>query len=75
MQKIKDVKNLQKTANPFCQEKIQYSDKIKPTEYYLIKNCKEVTKELKNFSSTANTPNYDSLSENIDHLTVKAIVK
>ena len=48
IQKIRDVKNFCKTANSFCQEKIQYSDKTRSNgEDHLIKNSEEVTKELK----------------------------
>ena len=49
---------------------------------YLLTNCEEVAKELNNFFANAvknlNIPNYekyDSLAENIDDRTLKAIAK
>ena len=51
-------------------------------EDFLIKNSEEVTKELNSFSSCivkklfiSNPESHDSVSEDIDHLTLEAIVK
>ena len=82
---ITDNKRFWKTVKPFLSKKIHLSERINLTEEEnnaLLTNCEEVAEELKNFFANAvknlNILNYehcDSLAENIDDPTLKAIVK
>ena len=73
-----------KPSNPSCQKKNvpERIDLPEEENSYLLTNCEEVAKELNNFFANAvknlNIPNYencDSLAENIDDRTLKAIAK
>ena len=81
---IADNKRFWKTVKPFLSNKVQYSERINLTEENdsLVTDCGKFAKELNSFSSSVlknlNIPNYDGydpLSDNIDHPTLKAIVK
>ena len=81
---ITDNKRLWKKVKPFLSNKVQSSERINLTEENdsLVTDCGKFAKELNSFSSSVlknlNIPNYDGydpLSDNIDHPTLKAIVK
>ena len=85
MKNITDNKRFWKTVKPFLSKKIHLPERISLTEEEnnsLLTNCKEAAKELNNFFANAvknlNIPNYencDSLAENVDDPTLKAIAK
>ena len=82
---ITDNKRFWKTVKPFLSKKIHLSERINLTEEEnnsLLTNCEEVAEELNNFFANAvknlnisNYENCDSLAENIDDPTLKAIAK
>ena len=73
-----------KPSNPSCQEKKHFLERINLTEEEnnsLLTNCEEVAKELDNLFANvkknlniSNHKSCDSLAENSDDPTVKAIV-
>ena len=73
-----------KPSNPSCQKKKHFLERINLTEEEnnsLLTNCEEVAKELDNLFvnvkkslNISNHKNCDSLAENSDDPTVKAIV-
>ena len=73
-----------KPSNRYCQKKNlpERIDLPEEENNYLLTNCEEVAKELNNFFASAvknlnisNYENCDSLAENIDDRTLKAIAK
>ena len=76
---------MQKTVKPSLSKKIHLPEKInliKEENNSLLNNCEEVAKELNKFFANAvknlnipNYENYNSLAENIDDPTLKAIAK
>ena len=81
---VTDYKRFWKTVKLFLWNKVQSSERINLTEENdsLVTDCGNVAKELNSFFSSVvknlNIPNYegcDPLSGNIDHPTLKAIVK
>ena len=81
---ITDNKRFWKTVKPLLSNKFQSSEKINLTEVNdsLIRDCGKVAKELNSFFSSVvknlNIPSYEScdpFSDNIDHPTMKGIVK
>ena len=81
---ITNNKRFWKTVKPLLSNKVQSSEKINLTEVNdsLIRDCRKVAKELNSFFSSVvknlNIPSYEScdpLSDNIDHPTMKGIVK
>ena len=82
---ITDKKRFWKTVKPFLSKEIHLLERINVTEEEnnsLLTNCEEVVKELTNFFANAvkklNIPkheNWDSLAENIDDTTLKAMAK
>ena len=81
---VTDNKRFWKTVKFFLSNKVRFSERINLTEKKnsLITDCGEVPEELNSFFSyvvkNLNIPNYegcDPVSDNIDHFTLKAIVK
>ena len=81
---ITDNKRFWKTVKPFLSNKVQSSERINLTDENdsLVTYCGKVAKELNSFFSSVvknlNIPSYEScdpLSDNIDHPTMKGIVK
>ena len=81
---IADNKCFWKTVKPFLSNKVQSSERINLTDKNdsLVRDCGKVAEELSSFFSSVvknlNIPNYegcDPLSDNIDHATLKTIVK
>ena len=80
-----DNKRFWKTVKPFLSKKIHFSERINLTKEEnnsLLTNCEEVAEELNNFFANAvknlnisSYENCDSLAENIDDPTLKAIAK
>ena len=81
---IRDIKRSWKTTKLFLSKKIYHPETnlAEEEKKHLLTNCEEVAKELNNFFANAvknlNIANYedcDSLAENIDDPTLKAIAK
>ena len=81
---ITDSKRFWKTVKPFLSNKVQSSERINLTDENdsLVTDCGKVANQLNSFFSSVvknlNIRNYEGcnpLSGNIDHATLKAIVK